>query len=238
MTATMTDIDAKFAEALERDAGTTETATAEVAAPPRKPSVVDPEAPHGRAGDGTPHAPYGIGQNGKPRIKPAGPGRKPKDPDAKPRTAQGPQPATAAPASSGKDYSGDLDDLADGFWMLLSGIPAPGGLKTRLGAQAAILQANKANLVRSASIAAQHHEGTAQLIEKLTSGNAAWVLPAMFAAAPFVAQSVSMWRSPAEQVQALADQNAENFRVVVQAAALQAEFDAEGNGVQVTAVTR
>lgn len=222
MTAALTDIDAKFAEALERDAGTADTAAAEVAAPPRKPAVVDPDAPHGRAEDGTPFAPYGIGQNGKPRQKPGGPGRKPKDPDARARTAAKGVPA-AAPPSGGRDFTQDLDDLADGFWMLLSGIPAPGTLRVRLHAQAALLNGHKANLVKAGSIAAAHHEGTAQLIEKLTTGNAAWALPCMFALGPFVAQSVTMWRSPLDgDVAEMAAANEENFKAVLGAAALQA----------------
>jgi hypothetical protein len=44
----------------------------------------------------------------------------------------------------------------------------------------------------------------------------------MFAAGPFVAQSVAMWRSKAEDVAELAEENAKNFKAVVGAAMLQA----------------
>lgn len=219
MTAT-TDIDAAFEAALAADAGVTDNGPAEVAPPPRKPSVVDPEAPHGRAEDGTPFAPHGLKADGTPRLKPAGPGRPKRDPDAAARTAKASPAATAAPGT-GRDYSRDLDDLADGAWMLLSGIPAPGALRVKLNAQAALLRGSKESLVHAGNIAAQHHAGTAQLIEKLTTGNAAWALPCMFALGPFVAQSIQLWRTPADQLAALAEQNAAEFRTVLTAAAVQ-----------------
>ncbi len=218
MTAT---VDAAFGAALEQDANVTETAEPAVAPPPRKTTVVDPDAPHGRADDGTPHAPYGIGKNGRPRIKPAGPGRAPRGDDA-PRVAAAPAAAPAALAGGAKDWSKDLDDLADGFWMVLSGLPARGALKVKLHAQAALLDRSKPGLVRAGNIAAQHHDPTAQLIEKLTSGSAAWMLPVMFATAPFVASSVAMWKTPAAELAELAEQNEQKFKAVMGAAVLEA----------------
>lgn len=223
MTAT---IDGAFAAALEQDAGSAAPDGRAVAAPPRRPSVVDPDAPHGRAEDGTPNAPYGIGKNNRPRIKPAGPGRAPANPDDKPRTA----PAAAAPvptaAGDSKDYTEDVDDLADGVWMVLSGFPVRGNLKIKLGAQAYVLRQNKDGLAKGGNIAAQHHEGTAQLIEKLTVGGAAWILPAMFAVAPFVAQSLQIWRTPAAELAATAEYNDLEFKEMITAALVAAEAEA------------
>lgn len=213
-------IDNAFSAALEQDASVTETGAPAIAAPPRKPTVIDPDAPHGRAEDGTPNAPYGIGKNGRPRIKPAGPGRAPKGDDA-PRVAAAPA-APAAAAGGAKDWSKDLDDLADGFWMILSGLPARGNLKVKLHAQAALLDKSKPSLVRAGNIAAQHHDPTAQLIEKLTSGSAAWMLPVMFAAGPFVASSAAIWRTPAAELAELAAANEAKFKTVMGAAMLEA----------------
>lgn len=217
MTAVAEDLDATFEAALAADAGIPDGPAADVAPPPRRPAIADPEAPHGRAADGTPNAPYGIGKNGRPRITPGGPGRPAKkDPDAAARTGK-PAAGAATAAVADRDYSGDLGDLIDGVWMLLSAAPAPGGLKIKIGAQAAVLQSNRDSLVRGGAIAAKHHPPTAALIEKLTSGNAAWALPCMFALGPFVAQSVAVWRSPAADLADLARGNDERFRAVLEA---------------------
>lgn len=217
-------IDDTFAAALSQDAALTDTGPAVVAAPPRKPTVVDPDAPHGRAEDGSPNAPYGIGKNGRPRIKPAGPGRGARNADDAPRVSVAAAAApVAAAAGAPADYTGQLDDLADGMWMLLSGFPARGNLKVKLHAQAAVLQKSKPKLVHAGNIAARHHEPTAQLIEKLTTGNAAWMLPVMFGLAPFVAQSLTIWRAPAEDLAELAAGNEADFKAMLSAAALLAE---------------
>jgi hypothetical protein len=96
-----------------------------------------------------------------------------------------------------------------------------GTLKVRLHAQAALLDRSKPALVKAGNIAAQHHGPTAQLIEKLTNGSAAWMLPVMFTAAPFVATSLTLWKTPAAELADVAEQNEQKFREVVGAAAVQ-----------------
>ena len=231
MTATAT-IDEAFSAALEADAGVTDAGPAEVTPPPRRPSVVDPEAPHGRAEDGTPMAPYGLKADGTPRQKPAGPGR-PKDSDSRPRTAK------ALPAGEQKsgpktgDYSGQIGDFLDGLWMLGSAFPlswAP-KLEARVNAQAAILKENKPQLANGWTTAAQNHEGIAELTQKLTTGSASWILPVMFAVTPFVAQSAFMWRAPVPgDVQGLADHNKSEWQAFVKAS--QEEMAAQAKAAQ------
>lgn len=229
-------VDAAFSAALEQDAGVTDTSPAQIEAPPRKPAVIDPDAPHGRAEDGTPYAPFGIGQNGKPRQKPAGPGRKPKDPDSRPRVAKAlPSGETPKAAPKTGDYSGQIGDFLDGLWMLgsafpLSWVPA---IEARVNAQAYILKQNKPQLVKGWATAAANHEGVAAVTEKLTTGSASWVLPVMFAVTPFVAQSALMWRAPvAGDVQVVADYNKAQWEEFVKASqeAMAAEDGEETGG--------
>lgn len=208
MTATIDDTEETFRAALEADAGGPAGAQ-----PPPPPPERDLDAPHGRdPATGEPLTPYGISsRTGRPRQKPAGPGRGGKRPQAaadKPRVQDGPPPA----GDGGRDYTAELDELGDGLWMLLSGFPVPiAGLKIRVQAQAAILHAHKPVLVRSVNTVARHNAAVAARIDALTAGNAAWILPAMFGLAPFVGQSLAMWRAPAADIGQLAAANEAQF---------------------------
>lgn len=222
-------IEDKFRSALETDAG---ASPAGVPDPP--PRIEDPDAPHGRAEDGTPNAPYGHRADGRPRIKPPGPGRGGKT--DKPRVINALPPGQNAGSSPGpapgpRDYTEALDEFAEGIWMLLSGTPVPfPGVRTRLHAQAAILRGNKTPLVKAWNTAAQHNEQIAAGVEKMTSGNAAWVLPVMFGMLPFVGQSIAMWRAPvAGDIQRLADHNRRAWDQMVAEAAAQMQAQ-EGAG--------
>lgn len=211
-------IEDEFRAALERDAHVDAAANAPPA-PPRR----DPDAPHGRNDDGSPIAPYGVKADGVPRLKPAGPGRGGKATGAavdKPRVTVAPQPDGARAAASGRDYTEQLDDLAQGVWAVMSGVPVPWKkARIRVQAQAAIWHGNTPILVRSANTIARHSPPVAQKIDALTTGNAAWMLPALFGLAPFVGQSLAMWRSPvAGDIERLAAVNESAFQQMLDAA--------------------
>ncbi len=178
MTAVADDVDAAFSAALAADAGVTQ---AEIPAPPRKAAVVDPDAPHGRAEDGTPHAPWGIGANGKPRIKPAGPGRpKPKDEQA--RVARTPEAKSKnASAPEGADYREDLAGLGMSVWMGAAALPV-----TRPYAH--VWKQSLPGMVNAWNEAAKQNATVRGYVEKLSGeGSYAWVIGVALATAPLVA---------------------------------------------------
>jgi hypothetical protein len=92
----------------------------EVPPPPRRAVDTDPEAPHGRAEDGTPLAPFGINKRtGLPNKSAGGPGRGHRErprvvdpPLGKPAAAGGPRETAAAGA-----YAEDLAGLATSVWI-------------------------------------------------------------------------------------------------------------------------
>lgn len=217
---TATTAEDAFRRALEADAG----AAGPPAPPP--PPARDPDAPFGRDDAGNAIAPHGFKADGAPRLKPPGPGRGGKAAAAadKPRVTAAPPAraaSPAAPAVSGRDYREQLDELGEGAWAVMSGVPIPWRrLRIRVQAQAAILRANKPTLVRSCNTIAQHNAAFAARIDALTTGNAAWMLPALFGLAPFVGQSLAMWRSPAAgDIEALAAANEAAFQDMLDAAA-------------------
>jgi hypothetical protein len=150
-------------------------------APPRR--DVDPDAPYGRKVDGSPKKAPG-GRPPKARVIEA------------PRGAERPQEPrkTAAPAA---DYSEGLSEFFQGVWMAAAAIPMPDGdVRIRVRAQAAVLKANAGGLVQGVNAMAQHNSTIRWGVEKLTMGSAGWVLPAMFAIAPFAVQTAQVWRVP------------------------------------------
>ena len=120
MTAVADEVTDAFSAALEKDAGITASAPADITPPPRRAASDDPDAPHGRNDDGTPRAPYGIGKNGRPRIKPAGPGRYGKSGEDKPRVETSAAPAAPAGKTAGKDYAPGLVATGEQLWLALS----------------------------------------------------------------------------------------------------------------------
>jgi hypothetical protein len=209
MSATTADADAKFKAALDKDAASAPIEPPDVPAPPRRDPDAGPDAPFGRDEHGEPIAPHGVrNADGKPRLKPPGPGRDRKGGADAPRVG----------ATLAKNYAPQVGELLDGIWMLGSSIPVPAAnLATRVQCQAAILKANQPALTSGIAGAAQHNEMIASGVDKLTSGTASWILPAMFGLTPFVAQSALMWRSPLDSdVQALADRNRAQWHQFVQ----------------------
>jgi hypothetical protein len=107
------DVDEAFTRALEQDAA----AAPAYPAPPRIAVSADPDAPHGRAEDGTPLAPHGRNKKtGRPNLKPAGPGRGRHAAD-QPRTTEAPREGTVIKPGAGPDYREDLTGLAMTIWL-------------------------------------------------------------------------------------------------------------------------
>jgi hypothetical protein len=154
--------------------------------PPRKRR--NPDAPFGLGDDGKPKAPYGFGVNGKPRQNLPGPGRGGKQAAKadKPRV----QAATkaVAPDLPAKDYSADLAETIDGFWVGLAFLPPT-------QAQATILKANRNGLVAGLNLSAQHNPYVRRGIEYFC-GEAAWMVNAAMMIAPFAIQSAALWFKP------------------------------------------
>jgi hypothetical protein len=205
VTAVTSEVDDAFRAAVAADAGLPDPEPAVIPPPPRKDVLADPDAPHGRDGKGVPLAPFGLNKKtGRPNLR--RPGKPPKDDRPRVQT-----PADAAPGKPPvkRDYSAAIGEFTEGVWMLLSAAPVPvPAIRTRIQAQAAIVRTNTPGIVKGVNLAAQHNPQVARGVDRLTTGGASWVLPAMFALGPFVAQSVMLWRSPAEgAVEALAAQN-------------------------------
>lgn len=223
MTAPALDVEEAFRSALERDA---DLPPADIPAPPRKSVIVDPDAPHGRAGNGEPNAPFGLNKKtGKPNLRK--PGKPPKD-DAPRVQASSASPAPGTSPAAQRDYTQAVSDLTDGVWMLMSSAPVPlPALKVRIQAQAALISGNKPGIVKGVSLIAANNDPVAKGIDRLTSGGASWILPAMFALGPLVAQSVQVWRSPAEAITPLAASNEAAWDGTVKAMMAAAEAQAD-----------
>jgi hypothetical protein len=192
------DVDEVFRAALEKDAGVEGSAPADIPAPPRKSVLADPDAPHGRGPDGVPLTPFGTNKKtGKPNLR--RPGKPPKDDRPRVQENTGPAGSTQARPAVKRDWSQEISELLDGTWMLMSSAPIPlPKVRVKVHAQAALLNGHKPGLVKGINLAAQNNPQVARGVEKLTTGNVSWILPAMFALGPFVAQSVMVWRSPVE----------------------------------------
>jgi hypothetical protein len=148
------------------------------------PPPIDPDAPFGRKVDGT------------PKKRPGG--RPPKTPAARTTTAVPPPGDGKGPAGPA-DYQEGLTEFFDGVWLALAATPVPAeALRIRVRAQAAVLKANQEGLARGVNVAAQHNGQIRWAVEKVTTGNGAWLLPAMFAVAPFAVQTAQVWRVPVE----------------------------------------
>lgn len=198
--------DAEFAKAMAAPRGD----EPEAPAPPKR-EAPDPEAPYGRTKDGTPR--------GKP-------GRKPKQPPPRmtetPKTAPPPK-GKAAPAA---DYTQGLTEFSEALWMVLAATPVPWPeWRVRVRAQAYVLKETSGGLVQGVNLMAQHNGMIRTGVEKLTTGNAGWVLPAVMAVAPFAVQSAMIWRAPADELAPVAAHVEQEWAKTV--AAMQAEFEAE-----------
>lgn len=212
MTVAAGDIDAAFEAALAKDAGADPPVT--VPAPPRRP---DPEAPHGRAEDGSPMAPYGMKADGTPRLKPAGPGRGGKT--DKPRVEDSPAPAAAADGS-GPDFTADLTTLGLSVWLGASMIRGGKLWRFRLPdtrPYAAVWKQELPRNVAAWNLAAKQNATVRGYVKKLSGdGSWSWVLAVGLAGVSTFAGIVELAKAGPEVRAQVADVNDAAMQVFVQ----------------------
>jgi hypothetical protein len=196
-------------------------------ATPDKSPTVNPEAPYGWMVDPV------TGET-RPKKRP-GKGKTAQAP--RERAATKPRAAKTVP-STNTDYRGQVMALLDGVWTLAASVPSPDPGTTILGrdltnpvtrvkAQAAIMKDNGQGLVNGIGIMAQHSAPVRNFITKAgDESGPAWILPAMMAMLPFVAQSVTMWKSPLDAtVIQLAARTDNEFDELVKGAMAQAQAE-------------
>lgn len=202
---TVTDeIGDAFSAALVKDAGAApDPVTAE--APPRR-SERDPEAPHGRAEDGTPLAPFGTKADGTPRVKPAGPGRPSKD--DQPRTAP---PAPPAPKDEEDGYAADLLALGQQVWVAMSMLRGGRILGVRLPDVRPYAMVWHQQLPAGAAAwdqAARQSPQVRAFVQRYTgNGSSTWVLGVGLWGVALVGSCIELAKAPAEFRATAADAN-------------------------------
>lgn len=181
-----------------------------------------------------------------PTTDPAAPFGYMKDPktgEVRPKKRPGKGPATTAPAPKdrpggqartrptppkSKNYAQDVTALCESVWMLCAAVPEVKvgtkvlgrdvhDLTVRVHAQAELVNTNSDSIVRGLVIMAENSAPVAKGLDKLSAENGpAWVLPAMFALLPFVAQSVTMWKSPVKgDVEVMAAETSAKFNTLI-----------------------
>lgn len=167
-----------FEAALRKDAA---AFPPEMPAPPRVAASLDPDAPHGRDEDGEPLMPFGPRADGKPRLKPAGPGRGHKGKDQPRETAAA--AAAAIPGGgqqAGKDYREDLAGLGMTVWM-------GGAAWEPTRPYAHLFKRSMGPMVEAWNQAAQHNDAVRGWVEKLAGdGSWAWVIAVTVTTVPFL----------------------------------------------------
>ena len=213
-----------FEQALARDAGIPQhQAPPEVPPPPER----DPEAPHGRDGDGKPLMPYGPNKKtGRPNLKPAGPGR-PKS------VVAVTQPSAPASQGSGKNYAEELTGLATSVWLGASSLK--GG---RLGPlrlpdtrpYAAVWQQQTPQMVAAWAAACEQNATIRGYVDKMSGdGSWSWIIGVGIASTGLLASIAEMAKMPPEvkaQATAVNDHRLQEF-IKAQVEALGLEIQEE-----------
>lgn len=209
----LADVGTAFTDALAADAGAAVDHGPPVAAPPKKSD--NPDAPHGVDENGVPLAPYGHKADGRPRIKPGGPGRA-KSPDDKARVATM-RPATAASSpssgssSDGPDFTEQLADLGTTVWlagsMLRGGrliiVPVPD-----MRPYAAVFKQQLPGLVGAWNVAARQSSTVRGYVERVSGEGAwSWRVGVAVTMVGFAAACAEMAKAPAEVKAAAAAAN-------------------------------
>lgn len=192
----MTDVNDAFEAALAADAGM--GVPADIPAPPRQER--DPDAPHGRAEDGSPLAPFGVKADGTPRLREPGPGR-PKAADA-PRVTSVSTLKPAAAKSSGADYTDDLLGLGTAVWLGVSSMKGAALGPVRLPDCRPYAAVWKQTLPQMAAVwntAAQQNDQVRGAVEKFTGdGSMTWIVGVAVVSAGLVSSCVELAKSPPE----------------------------------------
>lgn len=198
------DLDAAFQQAMEAPARPRVAAST--------PPELDPDAPLGRAEDGTPLEPYGRTKDGRIRRSAGGRPKLAKDDPNRPRTETGAEVRPGQPDNkpaerpAARDWTPELDGFADAIWFGLSAVSQIGGQVPVLGklipdrklaAQAFILAETKPQLIGALNLAAQHNARAAAFCQRLQGGDGLWALTAMFMVMPVVSMSAEVWKGHA-----------------------------------------
>jgi len=224
----------------------TETATAaQPAVQPEDKKARTAQAPKASKTPTTdPGAPFGYMKDPKTgEVRPKKrPGKGPSTTAPAPKDRPGGQARTRPATPSKKNYAQDVTALCESVWMLAAAVPEvkPGtkvlgrdvhDLTVKIHAQAELVNTESDSIVRGLVIMAENSAPVAKGLDKLSAENGpAWVLPAMFALLPFVAQSVTMWKSPvAGDVEALAVQTTTKFNMLIKGV-VEPHVDPSGNG--------
>lgn len=202
-------LDAAFAEAM---------GAAPKPKEPAPPPETDPDAPHGRDEAGIPLEPYGRNKDGS--IRKSAAGRKARDPDSKARISSDPAPGEARTGTviSPQDFTEGLDAFGDAVWLSLTmagklplgRLPfVPASAPVLVRAEATLFRGHKPMLVSAVNLAAQHSARARRLAEKLDTGDMTWALTSGMMCAPFIIQSVALWKGAVtgDVIQDLAGQN-------------------------------
>lgn len=197
---------------------------------PDKPVTVDPDAPYGYMKDPKTGETRAKKRPGKQSTTTAAP---------RERASNKTREAKSLPTST-TDYRQSVMQLLDGVWTLAASVPEvdPGtkvmgfDLRSpaiRVKAQAAIMKDNGQGLVNGIGIMAQHSAPVRNFITKAGDDTGpAWILPAMMALLPFVAQSAAMWKAPVMgAVEELAHRTTAEFDELIKGAMAQAQAEAE-----------
>jgi hypothetical protein len=197
VTAVAPDVEDAFAAALAADAGL--GAPAEVPAPPR--NERDPEAPHGRAEDGTALAPFGLKPDGKPRLREPGPGR-PKAEDKARVQASAPVVKAGAAKAGAVDYTDDLLGLGTALWLGVSSVKGGSLGPIKLPDCRPYAAVWKGSLPQMAAVwntAAQQNETIRGAVEKFTGdGSMTWVVGVAIVTAGVVTSCAQLAKAPQE----------------------------------------
>lgn len=210
------DVATAFTDALAADAGAAVDHGPPVSAPPKKSD--NPDAPHGVDANGVPLAPYGHKADGRPRIKPGGPGRA-KSPDDKARVATLPRSSSSASSGSsassssddGPDFSAQLADLGTTVWlagsMLRGGrliiVPVPD-----MRPYAAVFKQQLPGLVGAWNVAARQSSTVRGYVERVSGEGAwSWKVGVAVTCVGFVAACAEMAKAPADVKAAAAAAN-------------------------------
>lgn len=182
----------------------------------------DPEAPYGymrdpKTGEMRPKKAPGRG---------SGNGAKKAAPPPANRAANRPRTVTGEPLKPARSYAEKVGTLVDTLWMVTAATPVVQGtvagvdmraVTVKVKAQGALLKDQRPALVQGLGIMAENSAAVRRGIDWVESEEGpGWILPAMFAMMPFVAQTVALWKGTMEAAAPLAQRTQVEFAALAQ----------------------
>jgi hypothetical protein len=142
------------------------------------------------------------------------------------RAANKPRTVSGEPIKPARTYPEKIGELADTLWMITAATPVVQGqflgrdlheVTVKVKAQGAILRDQRPALIQGLGMMAEHSAAVRSGIDWISSdGGPGWILPAVFALMPLVAQTAALWRGPIEQAAPLAQRTAAEFAQMAQ----------------------